>query len=29
MRKLDLQNVQELVAFAVKQGIVSVDEIES
>lgn len=29
MHKLDLQNVQEMVAFAVKQGIVSVDEIES
>ncbi|MCX7633639.1 MAG: response regulator transcription factor [Turneriella sp.] len=29
MRKLDLESVQELVAFALKQGIVSVDEIES
>ncbi len=29
MHKLDLENVQELVAFALKQGVVSVDEIES
>lgn len=28
MQKLDLKNVQELIAFAIKHGIVSIDEME-
>ena len=29
MQKLDLKNVQELIAFAIKHGVVSIDEMEA